>query len=128
MEVKAVARFVRLSSSKARPLARKLQGRPVGEALQIVEWAATKAGTLIGQTLRSAVANARKNAKASVDNLWVARVAVDEGPRMKRGWPRARGGVRPIVRRMSHITVVVTDKGGKKARPADSRTKADRPA
>ena len=109
MEVRAISRFVRMPASKARSLARKVSGLAVGDALRIADFTASKAGLLIRKTLRSALANAEKNAKLSVDGLRVKKAVVDEGPRLKRFWSRARGSARPILRRMCHITVVLTD-------------------
>jgi large subunit ribosomal protein L22 len=109
MDVAARARFVRLSPFKARDLARRVQGLPVAEALKITEFSSRKAAALIGKTIKSAIANAEKNAKLNVDDLRVKMAVVDEGPRLKRYWPRARGSVRPIQRRTSHIRIVLTD-------------------
>lgn len=109
MDVIAQTRFVRLSPLKARDLARRIQGRPVAEALDITGFSDRKAGRLLGKTLKSAIANAENNAKLSVDDLKVKKAVVDEGPKIKRHWPRARGGVRPVRRRMAHLTVVLSD-------------------
>ncbi|MDI6774729.1 MAG: 50S ribosomal protein L22 [Verrucomicrobiota bacterium] len=109
MEVKATSRFVKMPPSKARALARKIAGLPVAEALKIVDFTASKAGLTIGKTLKSALANAKTNAKLPVDDLMVKKAVVDEGPRLKRYWPRARGSASPILKRMCHIAVVLTD-------------------
>jgi large subunit ribosomal protein L22 len=109
MEVSATTKFVRLSPLKARDLARQVQGLPVAEALKIVNFSSKKAAFLIGKTLKSAIANAENNAKLAVDDLKVKMAVVDDGPRLKRYWPRARGSVRPIRRRMSNIKVILTD-------------------
>ncbi len=109
MEVKAITKFARLSPSKARDLARKMQGLPVADALKVSDFSARKAAALIGKTLKSAIANAENNAKLAVDELMVKEAVVEEGPRMKRYWSRARGGIRPIKKRMCHIKIVLTD-------------------
>jgi large subunit ribosomal protein L22 len=109
MDITAKTKFVRLSPHKARELARQVQGLPVSEALKIVDFSSKKAAFLIGKTLKSAVANAENNAKLAVDDLIVKLAVVDDGPRLKRFWPRARGSVSPIKRRMSNIKVVLTD-------------------
>ena len=109
MDVTATTRYVRLSPFKARGLVRKLRGKPVNEALKLVEFSPTKAGQLIGKTLRSAIANAANNAKLPVEQLRIKEAVVEEGPRLKRYWPRSRGMVRPILRRMAHIRIVLTD-------------------
>jgi large subunit ribosomal protein L22 len=109
MDISATARFVRLSPSKARDLARKLQGLPVADALKITELSPRKAAALIGKTLKSAMSNAENNADLRPDGLRVKTAVIDEGPRLKRHWPRARGSVRPILKRMCHIRIVLTD-------------------
>jgi len=109
MDVTATTRFVRISPSKARDLARELRGLPVAEALKIAEFSPRKAAPLIGKTLKSAIANAENNAELSVDDLRVKEAIVNEGPRMRRHWARARGGVSPVIKRMSHIRIVLTD-------------------
>ena len=109
MEVRAITKFVRLSPSKARDLAKRVQGLSVGEALRVADFSERKAARLIGKTLKSAIANAENNAKLSVDELKVKKAVVDVGPTMKRYWSRARGGVRPITRKTCHITVILSD-------------------
>lgn len=109
MEVKAVTKFLRLSPFKARDLARQLKGLPVAKALEITTVSKRKAAQLIGQTLKSAVANAENNNKVSADGLFVKEVLIEEGPRMRRYWPRSRGMVSPIIKRMSHIRVTIGD-------------------
>ena len=110
MQVEAKTRFVRLSPSKARDLARAIQGRPVAEALRITEFNARKGAVYLGKTLKSAIANAENNAGLSADKLYVGEAVVNPGPVLKRFWPRARGMVSPILRRTSHIRIVLTDK------------------
>jgi len=109
MEVQAKARYARLSPGKARDLARKMTGLPVSEALQLVAFSERKAARLLAKTLKSAVANAEHNAELAVDSLRVKTAVVDEGPTLKRYWPRARGGASPILKRTCHITVTLTD-------------------
>ena len=109
MEVTAITRNVRMSAQKGRPLARKCQGLPVSAALQIVEFSPRKAAAVLSKTLKSAVANARNNANLDVDMLKVSLCVFDEGTRMRRFWPRARGSASPIARRLCHCTVVLTD-------------------
>lgn len=110
MDVEAVSKYVRMSPSKARDLARAIQGQPVAEALRIADFNARKAGVLLGKTLRSAIANAENNAGLSADRLIVKRALIEQGPSLKRYWPRARGSASPILRRTSHIRIVLTEK------------------
>jgi large subunit ribosomal protein L22 len=115
MDVCAVTRFVRLSPTKARDLASAMRGLPVAKALEITELNARKGAFHLGKTLKSAIANAENNADLAVDSLTVKDAVVDEGPRRRGYWPRARGMVSPIRRRMCHIKVVLTD--GRDAEP-----------
>ncbi len=109
MEVQAISKFVRMRPSKARDLARKLTGMPVAQALQVTTVGERKAACEIGKTLKSAIANAENNADLPADTLRVKQAVIDEGPRMKRFWPRARGMVRHIEKKMCHVKIVLTD-------------------
>ncbi len=109
MEVKAISKFVRMSPTKARDMARRMRGVPVSEALKITAVSERKAGFYLGKTLKSAIANAENNADLEVDTLRVKEALVDEGPRMKRFWPRARGMVSRIEKKMCHVKIVLTD-------------------
>lgn len=109
MEVQAVSKFVRMSPSKARDLARRLTGMSVADALRVTSVEERKAGTEIGKTLKSAIANAENNADIDADGLFVKQAVVDEGPRAKRFWPRARGMVSRIEKKMCHIKIVLTN-------------------
>jgi large subunit ribosomal protein L22 len=109
MDVIALTKYSRMSASKARPLARKLQGLPVSEALALTQFSSQKAATYLGKTLRSAVANAQNNADLAVEGLWVKEAIVNDGPQLKRFWPRARGSASPILKRLCHIRIVVSD-------------------
>jgi large subunit ribosomal protein L22 len=99
-----------MSPSKAQDLARAIQGLSVAEALRITEFSERKAASQLGKTLKSAIANAENNASLSADNLFVLRAAVEKGPHMKRYWPRARGSASPILKKTSHVRIVLTDK------------------
>lgn len=109
MDVIAVAKYVRMSPSKGRDVARKVQGLPVAEALRMTRFSPRKAAFHINKTLKSAVANAQSNHSLEADDLRVKQAVVDEGPAMRRFWPRARGGVSPVQKRMCHIRIVLTD-------------------
>ena len=109
MQVTATTKFVRLSPTKARDLARRVQGLPVSDAMALTDFSPRKAAEMIGKTLKSAIANAQNNENLSADDLVVKEAVVDDGPTMRRYWPRARGGASPIKKRMCHIRVVLTD-------------------
>lgn len=110
MEVQATTKYVRMSPSKARDLARSIQGLPVPEALRLTQFSERKAAFQLGKTLKSAIANAENNANLSAEDLYVREAVVEEGPRIKRFWPRARGMVSPVQKKTSHIKITLTDK------------------
>lgn len=110
MEVAAKLRYSRISAQKARLVADQIRGLPVGRALQVLEFSPKKAARLMKKVLDSAIANAEHNEGADIDELTVSRVFVDEGPTYKRIMPRAKGRANRIMKRTSHITVMVADK------------------
>ena len=110
MESLARTRFVRISAQKARLVADMIRGRPVGDALNVLDYTPKKAARIIAKTLRSAVANAEDQQNVDVDDLYVKRAYVDEGPTQRRILPRAHGRATRILKRSSHITVIVDEK------------------
>ena len=110
MEAIAKHRFARISPQKARLVADQLRGKPVAQALEILNFSNKKAADLIKKVLESAIATAEHNEGADIDDLNVAKIFVDEGPTMKRIMPRAKGRADRILKRSSHITVVVADR------------------
>ena len=116
METQAVLRFVRLSPKKARFVADLVRGKKVDEAVNILKFSRQRAAGIMKKELESAIANAENNQGADVDELKVQMISVDDGPRMKRIRPRAKGRADRILKRMSHITIKVGD--GKTAAPA----------
>ena len=109
MDISATTKYARLSTLKARDLARRVQGLPAAEALKVTSFSERKAASLLGKTLKSAIANAENRAKLSVDKLRVKEAVIEEGPRLRRFWPRSRGSASPILKRMCHIRIVLTD-------------------
>ncbi len=109
MEIQSISKNVRLSPTKARDMARRLRGMPVEQALQLTTISERKAGFYLGKTLKSAIANAENNNDLPVESLRVKEARIDEGPRMKRFWPRARGMVSRIEKKMCHVKIVLTD-------------------
>ena len=109
MEVAAKLRFARVSPQKARLVADQLRGLPVEQALQQLSFSRKKVAHTIKKLLESAISNAEHNEGADIDELKVSKIFVDEGPRQKRVSPRARGRADVIVKRMSHITIMVSD-------------------
>ena len=98
-----------MSAFKVREVTRAIQGLPVSAALDLVAFSPKKAAGLINKTLKSAVANAENNANLRVDGLVVKEATVGEGPTMKRMMTRARGSGSRILKRSSHIRIILTD-------------------
>lgn len=109
MEVKAVARYVRISPYKARLVTDLVKGKSVEEALTYLKFVPKRAARLVNKTLRSALANAEQNPNIDIDTLYIKRIYVDEGPSMKRWRPRAMGRATRILKRSSHITVILEE-------------------
>jgi large subunit ribosomal protein L22 len=109
MEAIAKHKFASGSAQKARLVADQVRGLPVDRALEILAYSPKKAAVLVKKVLESAIANAEHNEGADIDELKVAKIFVDEGPTMKRIKPRAKGRADRILKRTSHITVVVSD-------------------
>jgi large subunit ribosomal protein L22 len=109
MEVRSIYRYAKISPFKAREVTRAIQGLPVSAALDLVAFSPKKAAGLINKTLKSAVANAENNANLKVDGLVVKEATVGEGPTMKRMMTRARGSGSQILKRSSHIRIILTD-------------------
>ena len=110
MEAIAKHRFARTSAQKARLVADQVRGLPVDRALNLLAFSPKKAAELIKKVLESAVANAEHNEGADIDTLKVKTIMVDEGPSLKRIRARAKGRADRILKRTSHITVVVSDR------------------
>ncbi len=109
MEVKSTYRYARISPFKVREVTREIQGLPVSAALDLLAFTPKKAAFLIGKTLKSAIANAENNANLKPDGLVVKEATVGEGPTLKRIMARARGSASRILKRTSHIRIVLTD-------------------
>jgi large subunit ribosomal protein L22 len=123
MQVTSTYRFARVSAFKARDVTRAIQGRSASDALDLLAFSPKKAATLVQKTLKSAIANAENNAELKVDTLLVKEAVVGEGPTLKRFRARARGGASPILKRTSHIRIVLSDELAPKARPEKPKKK-----
>src|ERR1051326_6145747 len=109
MEVRSIYRYARISPFKVREVTREVQGLPVAAGYDVLAFTPKKAAFLIGKTLKSAVANAENNANLKVDGLVVKEAVVGEGPTLKRIMARARGSASRILKRTSHIRIVLSD-------------------
>ena len=111
MEAKATVKYVRISPQKARRAVDLVRGRQVEEARRILRFSPLGASKTIEKALNSAVANAEQQPGVVAQNLVVDRAWVDEGPTLKRWRPRAYGRATKILKRTSHITLVVSSLG-----------------
>ncbi|NLZ68622.1 MAG: 50S ribosomal protein L22 [Spirochaetales bacterium] len=107
----AIAKYLMVSPSKVRPVADLVRGKGYTEAVAILEAMPQKGARLILKVLKSAGANAVNcNRKLDEESLYITQLLVDEGPRLKRVWARSHGKRDILLKRMSHITVVVDEK------------------
>ena len=109
MEIRSIYKYARISPFKVREVTREIQGLPVSAALDVLAFTPKKAAFLINKTLKSAIANAENNANLKADGLVVKEAVVGEGPTFKRMKTRARGSGARILKRTSHIRIVLTD-------------------
>jgi large subunit ribosomal protein L22 len=107
---KAISKYLMVSPFKIRPVADLIRRKPYTEAVSILENMPHKGARLIRKTILSAASNAlSQNKQLEEDMLYVRELKIDEGPRMKRVWFRARGRADMLLKRMCHITVVVDE-------------------
>jgi large subunit ribosomal protein L22 len=109
MEVKAVAKYMRISPLKVRMLIGSIKGKSVGKGLDGVKFMPQKAAKILVKVIQSAVANADQNPNVDVDSLIIRNILVDQGPTLKRFRARARGRGSRILKRTSHITVILAE-------------------
>lgn len=116
-EVKAVAKNVRLTPRKARVVADAVRGMNAVQAMNVLQYTPKKAAHHVRKVIASAVANAVHNENMNPENLIISQAFVGDGIVMKRFLPQAKGRVRQILKRNSHITIYVTD-GSAESKPA----------
>jgi large subunit ribosomal protein L22 len=109
MEARAQARYVRVTPMKARRVIDLIRGMKADDAQAMLRFAPQAASEPVGKALASAVANAANNHGMDAKELTISEAFVDEGPTMKRIRPRAQGRAFRILKRSSHITVIVSD-------------------
>jgi len=110
VRARAVTRYVRMSAHKARLVVDLVRGRGVSEALDILRFTPKAAAKAVAKVIASAAANAEDVHGLSADELYVAQITADEGPTLKRGRAGARGRYKPILKRSTHITVVLAER------------------
>ncbi len=112
MEARATAKYIDVSPRKARLVADAVRGRPVKQALAMLEFMPQKSARHVRKVIQSAVANAENNYAMDVESLYVSSIWVNEGPTQRRYRPRAHGRVSPLLKRSSHVTAIVAEKEG----------------
>jgi large subunit ribosomal protein L22 len=110
MEAKAVAKYVRMSPIKLKPVTDLVRGKDLGEALTILKYTPGKGSVLVEKVVKSAAANAENNHNMNVDKLYVAEVYAHQGPTMKRWRAGAQGRASIILKRSSHIGVTLKER------------------
>ena len=110
METRAILRGVHLSAQKGRLLADLVRGKPVEQALNILQFSPKKASKIVRKVIESAIANAEHNDGADIDELKVKTIHVEKGTSMRRFRARAKGRGARIEKQTCHIFVTVADK------------------
>ncbi|ABK60912.1 MULTISPECIES: 50S ribosomal protein L22 [Clostridium] len=110
MEARAIAKYVRMSPRKVRVVLDLVRGKNVSEAFAILKYTPKDAATVVLKVLKSAVANAENNFNLDVNKLYIAEAYANQGPTLKRFKPRAQGRAYSIMKRTSHVTLVVKER------------------
>ena len=118
VSARALMRGTRQSPYKMRLVIDQIRGKDVNDALALLTFSKKHAAKQIEKTLNSAVANAEQAARAAgesvdVDVLYVKHAVINEGPKLKRFTPAAMGRATPIIKRTSHVEIVVAERGGR---------------
>ena len=109
MEARAVGKYIRVSPQKARLVADVVRGMNADQAITTLKFMPKKAAGILRQVIESAVANATQNDQVDVDSLFIKKITIDGGPSLKRIRPRAMGRATGIIKRTSHITVILDE-------------------
>ena len=109
MEARAIAKYVKMSPIKLKPVADLVRGKNLSEALTILKFTPGKGAEQVEKVVKSAAANAENNLDLNPDDLYVSKVIINQGPTIKRWRAGAQGRASIILKRSSHITVTVSD-------------------
>lgn len=109
MKTIAKYRYIRSSAQKMRLVVDMIRNKKVSQALDILSYTNKKASFFVKKNLESAISNAEHNNKLNIDNLKISKIIVDNGPSIKRMMPRAKGRSDRIVKRTSHLTIILSD-------------------
>ena len=111
MAFTASHRFARISPTKVRPIADQVRRKNVALAMESLSGLPNRGARILEKVIASAVANAKEQGAREPGDMYLSEVLIDEGPRMKRIRPRARGMAYQIIKRMSHVRVTIDDYG-----------------
>jgi large subunit ribosomal protein L22 len=109
MQVRAIAKDIGVSPRKMRLVTNAVKGLRVNEALAILQFLPKAGAEPVSKVIASAAANAENNYNLNPDNLYILNIVTDESFRIKRIKPRSHGRVARILRRFSHVSVIVSD-------------------
>lgn len=109
MEARAEAKYIRISPRKVNYICKEIRGKKVEEALHLLHFTPKKGAKFLEEVLNSAIANAENNLSIDRENLIVSQAWANDAPTMKRWHPKAKGAAYPILKRSSHIGVVVKE-------------------
>ncbi|TSC74782.1 MAG: large subunit ribosomal protein L22 [Parcubacteria group bacterium Gr01-1014_30] len=129
MPVIAKLRYLRIAPRKVRLVVDLIRGRSVREAKDVLSWTVKKSSPVLLKLLNSAVASAKNQYQLEESDLYISKVTVDEGPKLKRFFPRARGSAYQIQKKTSHVTMVLDTLGHaklKKRKKAEKTTQKER--
>ncbi|CAL4323423.1 50S ribosomal protein L22 [Buchnera aphidicola] len=110
MEIIAKCKKIRSSPQKIRVIANFIRGKNIKKAFQILSFNAKKSSFLLKKVLFSAISNAEHNYGIDLEKLKIKKIFIDNGPTLKRTMPRAKGKSDKILKRTSHITVILSEK------------------
>ncbi len=110
MDVSATHKYIRMTTRKMRLVVDSVRGKPVKQALDILRFMNRAAASEVAAVVKSAAANAEQNNHMDPDDLFIAEIYANKAPTAKRWQPGPRGRANPILKRSSHITVVVRER------------------
>ncbi|RKD25435.1 large subunit ribosomal protein L22 [Caminicella sporogenes DSM 14501] len=110
MEARAIAKYIRISPRKLKPIADMIRGKNANEAIAILKFTPRRGAKVFIKVIESAMANAENNHNMDRDSLYIAEVYANQGPTMKRWKAGSMGRANPILRRTSHVGVVLREK------------------
>jgi large subunit ribosomal protein L22 len=126
MEVKANLRYLRMAPRKVRLVADLIRGKSVEEAEKILSFTTKRAALPLLKLLKSAMANAKHNFNLNENNLFVSKILVNEGPRLKMTFPRSRGRADIKQKKMSHVTLILSELPKGEPKPKNGIKKKER--